>query len=189
MNIKRIWLIIPATLFPYLILFSELTVAYAWKCPFFHFIETNIIHGNYQYLTAAIWAWYALSVACIIIAFVTSIRREWDALSLAKTAMIVKLIQVPAYIGIFVLGVLFAISIILSPISLTLYVGDCLALLLSSLLTVSAVINSVRQKKFRFIEVIWIICLQTVFCADVIASTAFYMNFKKRKAANYEKEA
>ena len=69
---------------------------------------------------------------------------------LAKTAVTVKLCQIPAYILIFLLGVAFFFSIFTFAFSLALAVLDGLALLLSGLLTVAAVIRADRQGIYSF---------------------------------------
>lgn len=179
MTKKRCWMIIPAVLLPYLGLFTLATIFFSSKLPFFAFIVEFAFHNNGLNLIAALLLCCALATVLSIICFAASIRKRWDALSLAKCAMIVKLIQVPAYILIFASGVFLLITIFTIPFSIGLFLLDCLCLFLSGLLVASASINAVRQGLCEPKEIIWVIILQFVFCADVISSIVFYRKLKR----------
>lgn len=181
MDKKRIWLVIPTTLLPYLALFTLTAIFLSTKYRFFEVVMESVFNNNAIYLILALLLYCILATALSIIFFATSIRQEWEPVSLAKSAMIIKLIQVPAYALIFVLGILLVITIFTIPFSIGLFLLDCLCLFLSGLLTSAAVINAARQGIFSFKEVVWIIILQLVFCADVIASILFYLKVKERK--------
>jgi hypothetical protein len=99
---------------------------------------------------------------------------------MAKTAMIVKLTQVPAYVLIFILGVLFVITLFTIPFTLGIYLLDCLTLALTGFLTLAAVICAIRQGLCTWKECIWVVILQFIFCGDVVASILFFRMLKKR---------
>ena len=44
---------------------------------------------------------------------------------------------------------------------------------------ISSVIIAIRKNIFTFKEVFWVILLQFIFCADVIASVVFYIKLKR----------
>ncbi len=180
MNKKRIWLVISTILLPYFVLFMLATLFFSIEQPFFGYIMENIFRNNALSLLLALLIYCTVAIALSVVCFVISIRKSWDALSLAKTAMIIKLIQVPAYIAIFVLSVAFILTIFTFAFTFILILIDCLTLLLTGLLTVSSVINAVKNGTFRIKEVIWVIILQFVFCADVVASIIYYKKLRKR---------
>ena len=180
MNKKRIWLVIPTALFPYFLLWVLAVFFFSTELPLFEFIMERIFDGNALYFVAVLLLFAVLAVTMSILCFVISIRNRWNSLSLAKTAMIVKLCQVPAYVMIFILGVFLAMAIFTIPFSFGLFLFDCLFLMLTGLLTISGVINAIRQQVFTLKGSIWIIILQLVFCADVVASIVFYFVLKKR---------
>ncbi len=136
--------------------------------------------GNGLFLLAAMLLYGIFAGVLSILCFVHSIRKEWDACSLTKTAMIVKLCHVPAYVLIFVLGVIFALSVFTFPFALLLIFLDCVTLFLTGILSAAAVINAVRHGMFQLRELIWLLLLQFVFCADVVATMILY-----RKLSNF----
>lgn len=174
------WLTVPTVMLPYLALFALASIFFSTRLPFFEFIMDSVFGGNALNLLAAVLIYCILAASLSIIYFAAGLRKEWDALLLAKSAMIVKLIQVPAYVFIFALGVVFLITLFTIPFSVALFLIDCLTLVLTGLMTVSAVINAIRQGAFKSKEVIWIIILQLVFCADVVSTIVFYNLLKKR---------
>ena len=90
-----------------------------------------------------------------------------------------KLVQVPAYVLIFALGAVFVMTIFTIPFSIGLFVIDCLSVFMTGLFVISSVIATIRNNTFTLKEVIWVILLQFVFCADVISSVVFYIKLKR----------
>lgn len=184
MKQKIFLFIIPTILLPYLILFSIATVFLSTSVPLFTFIMETIFRGNALYLLAAILLYCLISAVLGIICFIAVLKENLDALLLSKRIMIVKLIQIPAYVVIFVLGVLLALTIFTYPVSFALFLLDCLTVFLTGLLVTAAAINSVRQGAFQCKHIIWIIVLQFIFCADVIASVLFYRMLNSKHQAD-----
>lgn len=178
MNRKAFLLIIPTILLPYLALFTLATIFFSTRTSLFRFIIEKIFCGNMLYLVAAFVLLCVITAATTAIFIIFAIRNRWNALKLAKVAMVIKLIQIPAYIMIFVLGFIFMFTIFTFVITLCLILVDCFILLLTGLLTTASVINAVRQGDVEFKEVVWVVILQTVFCADVIATVLFYRKLK-----------
>lgn len=179
MNKKLLLIIIPIALFPYLILFALATIFFSTEIPFFRWVMESVFDSNALLLIAALLLYFILTALLSIICFVVSIYAKWDALSLAKAAMIIKLIQIPAYVLIFALGFMFLITIFTAPISIILFMLDCLSMFLTGILVIASAISSVRNNIFSFKEISWVILLQFVFCADVISSVIFYNKLKR----------
>ncbi len=180
MNKKRIWLVIPTALLPYFVLCSSAVIFFSTKDPLCKFIIDRIFAGNGLLLIATLLIFSLVATVLSVICFIISIREKWNALSLAKTAMIIKLLQVPAYILIFIIGAIFLTTIFAIPFSFGLLLLDCLTLILTGLLTFAAAVNAVRQQIVIGKKWGLIVALQLVFCADVVASILFFFTLKKR---------
>ena len=178
MNSKRIWLMIPAAMNPYMFLIGVFGV---YVAPNFKFITES------QFLVAyGFFIWIGLflllglaAIGVTVVCFVLSITKKWEPVSLAKTAMIIKLIQIPAYIVIFILGLIFSVTVWLYVLSLFMIVVDYITLLMSSSLNIADVINAIREKKTTFKKSILIIISQFFFCVDVVGAIVFYSRLKK----------
>lgn len=182
MNAKRSLLILPALLLPYVALLALAVIFFSADLPMLARLMESVFNNNALILMAALLGYCLIAAALSIFCFFQSICKKWDALSMAKTAVIVKLIQIPAYIAVFVVGVLCTITVFTIPFTVGMFLLDCVTLFLSGLLTIAAVINAVRRGDFPFKHVFWIILLQFVFCADVVASIVLYKKLKKCNA-------
>lgn len=178
MKNKKILLAIPSIILPYVLLLVLFTIFSGSGNPISHFIIEDIFAGNGLLLFLAFCIFTFISFVLNIIFFVLSITKKWDELYLAKVAMITKLIQIPSYIVIFVLGVLLTITIFTFAFSILMFFFDYLTLIMTGLINSAAVINASRKKAVSFGKNIWIIILQFVFCADVVASIIFYIKIK-----------
>ena len=182
MKSKRILLALPTILLPYLALPIPATFILGAGTS----AQRNLMESIAQYGLLYIGVYILLCIlaaATMIIYLVSSIKNNVDAVSLAKMAMVVKLIHIPAYLGIFVMGFLFSIMIWTYWIAFLLILLDCFVLLLTGALSAASVVNSIRQGKFKMQDVIWMIILQNIFCADVVASCVFYWKLKKKQLA------
>lgn len=180
MNKKLLLIFIPIALVPYFALFVLATTFFSTEIPFFRWIMESVFDSNALYLIAALLLYYILAVVLSIVCFVVSIYAKWDALSLAKTAMIIKLVQIPAYLLIFVFGFMFLITIFTMPFSIGLFMLNCLSMFMTGLLVIASATSAIRNHIFSLKEILWVILLQFVFCADVISSVVFYNKLKGR---------
>ncbi len=171
---------IPALILPYVALLSLALIFFSSKVAIFDSVMENVFNNNGLLLIGVLLLFFVISAVLSVVFFVISIRNGWNALSLAKTAMIVKLIQIPAYVLIFILGVLLAITIFTLPFVLLLFLVDCFSLFSSGAIAVSAMINSVKQGEFKLKEVIGFIISQFIFCADVVMAIVFYKKLKRK---------
>ena len=178
---KRIWLAIPILLLPYLALLTLATIFLSTKSAFFNRVMESVFYGNALYLIATFLIYCLLVAVLSAVCFIVSIHKKWDAFSLAKFFMIVKLLQIPSYALIFVLGVLFSITIFTIPFSIALIFVDYVSLILSGLGVISAVINTIRQGVFNKKEVLWLLIAQFFFCIDVVAAMILYKKLKNLK--------
>lgn len=179
---KRVWLTIPTVLLPYFALFTLATVFLSTKTSFFKWVMESVFCGNAILLIAAFILYCLLAAVLNAVFLIGGLCNKTDALFLAKYYMTVKLIQIPGYALIFVLGVLCAITIVTIPFSVALFFVDCFSLLLSGLGVASAAVRAIRQGIFKPKEILWVLITQFIFCIDVVAAIILYVNLKNRKA-------
>ena len=182
MNKKLVFLSLPAALIPYLTLLAMTMIFFAAKVPLFDWLMENVFCNNALSLLAVLVIFCILAIVLTVICFVVSIRKNWDVLEMAKTVMIIKCLQIPAYLLIYVFGVICALTIFAVLFSIVLFIVDCLCLCMTGLLVIASAINAVKTKKFTCKSVFWILLLQFVFVADVIASIIFYNKLKRMDA-------
>ncbi len=187
---KKVFLrMIPAMLLPYLILFSYVVIFNYTDILLFDQIMEKVFDNNALILLGVLFIYCFITSIFSIISFAQSLRGKYDAKSLTKAALIVKLIQLPAYITIFVVGVIFVLSIWMIPFTIILFLIDSLTLILTSLFSLSGIIVSVKNGTFEFKEVILFAILQFIFCADVVSLFIFYKKLKSAETPSSPIEA
>ena len=179
MNKKLFLIFVPIVLVPYIALFALSTIFFSTDVSLFNWIMESIFGSNALYMLVVLLLYNVLVLVLGFVCFFVSIFKNWDALLLAKFAMIIKLAQVPAYLCNFVLGVMLLITLFTIPFSIGLFLINCLSVFISGLFVISSVIATIRNNIFTFKEVFWVILLQFVFCADVISSVVFYIKLKR----------
>lgn len=173
MNGKRILLLLPAALSPYLLIAS---MGITYSLPEKIFSHIGGPYNPWVLLVAPIFIF--ISFILCAVCFILSIKRKWDPLSLAKAAMIIKLTQIPAYLIIFVLGMLLATTIWLIALVLLLAFFDYVFLIMSGSVCIAAAINSEDDKRKALKKNLWIVICQFIYLADVIASVILYFRLK-----------
>lgn len=174
---KRIWLILPSLFLPYLLL---LTVSIIFFSPFLleHFTEL-LQNPSAILLVIPLFVIYCLlcTIPCGLFA-IFSVKNNWDELSIAKTSMIFKLVQIPAYIVIFVVGVLLFLGIWTIPVSIIFFIVDVLSVALTSIITISSIAIAMRNNKIQSDKAIAFIASQLFFCVDVLGAILYYRHLK-----------
>lgn len=138
------------------------------------------LFGNNIYIgffwLIALWV-IALINAVIVTIF--GVLSKSKSKQLAKTVMLVKLLQIPAYIAIFAVGMLCLATIFTVFLSVLLLIVDVMTILLSGLIGVSSVKNCYSDGVISYKESIIFGLLQFVFCIDVVISIVVYVKAKK----------
>jgi hypothetical protein len=105
--------------------------------------------------------------------------RKDDPGDLIRAALLIKLFHIPAYIVVFVFGVIAAIMIFMTlPLILMLILFDCIVLLFSSLISVFALAKNIKNNKL--LSVVALIC-QFFFCADIISLFVLWIISKNQR--------
>lgn len=182
MNRRNIWLILPSALLPCVLL---LTLAVIFFSVPDEYLGLYTIFSQGVILHFFVYA--LVSVPLAVTCFVLCITKKYDSLSIAKTAMIIKLAQIPVFIVIFVLGVLFFITIFTIAFSFVMFLVDVCTVFATGLLTLAAVINASKSGEIPIKRSFWVIILQCVFCLDVVAAVLFYIQLKneRRRASEH----
>ena len=162
-----------AAIFPYSVLF-------ALYCMFSGFLMHSVFQSNGFLLLLAVLLFWVVSLGCAVATCVMSLARKWDSYELARANMILKLIPVPAYILIFLIGCAFLITIFTFAISVILMLLDGMAIVLSGLIGVAAVKRNHSDKILSTKEMVVHGILQFVFCADVVSAIVVF--YKARRA-------
>ena len=143
------------------------------------------LFGNSIYnLVIPVALFIVVTVILTIVCFIFSQAKKWDAYALAKTMAIIKTIHIPAYVAIFVVAVFCALTVFSLPFTVLLAVFDYILLVMSGIMTSSAVILAINQnpqmsKKYYFLAV-----LQFVYCIDVVATWILYLKLKREREKN-----
>ena len=180
MHKKYTWMLAPTVLLPYLVLTALAMIFLSPTVALFGNMMQSVFDGNAWHLIIVLLVICAIAVALSVTHNVLAVRYRWDAFALSKMAMIVKLMQVPAYVLIFALGVACVAVIWTIPFAIGLFLLDGLTLMLTALVTVAAVVNGVREKMVTVQAGVVLILLQFMFCADVAAAIVLYRKLKRR---------
>lgn len=170
-------LAVPVMIFPY-------SLFLGMYCLYTPAIMERVFFSNGYLLIAAM-------LLCAVVAFVFALAlavaglvRKYDALSLARLNMIIKLCQIPAYAVIFVLGALFFVSVFGIGFTVFFVLFDCLAILMSGLTGAVSSLRAYAEKKVIKSEMIVFAVLQFIFVADVVACVLLYFHLKNRTKQN-----
>ena len=159
-------LLIPAMLFPY------------------SFVLGFVFSEGYANSDSAIFAlaafvglFFILPLVCNI-AFIVFSRKD-DPYKLISSALIVKLVHIPSYVIIFVMGLISSLMIFMTlPLILMLILFDYIVLITSSFISVFALAKNINEKKT--LSILALIC-QFFFCADIISLFVLWIISKNQK--------
>lgn len=160
-RMKKLILLLPCTIFPYS-LFMGL----------YHFIKgMGNLGESFSFLP---WL-FIVSFICNVIFLVLSIHQKWDCKKIALLNMVIKIVQIPAYVAVFLLGVFSFGALFTIGLAVVFFLFDCASIFLSGLIGITSVIrcytDRIISKRFSIINGL----LQFVFCADVISSIIIFM--------------
>lgn len=163
-------------LFPY-------AVAFVLYCIFSGFLMENIFQNNaYLCLILLVIIW-AVALVCAVSTCAASLIRKWDFVELCRVNLLIKTISIPAYLFIFIFGIVCMLTIFTFAISVILMDLDVMSIILSGLIGISAVKRSYDNEAISAGEMVLYSILQFVFCADVIVSIIVFHKSKKKSKA------
>lgn len=170
---KNLWLLLPGALVPYWVLGILALVYFGGEL-------WEIFNNNIYSLLALFGVYLLVSLALSIVYGVRVLRGKISCKAAAKAAMVIKLAQIPAFVAIFLLGVLFFIAIWTIFFTLALVFFDGVSLVLSGIPCGAAVIAAAKKDLLTPGESGMLGAAQFFFCADVIAAVILYKKLAKR---------
>lgn len=174
-------LCIPIILFPYTLLF-------ALHCMYTGFLMESLFAGNGYLLLAAVALYGVIAFLFCVLLCALSFAKKWNAAVLARCNMIIKLCQIPAYLAIFVLGIVFSISIFGIPFVLLFSLCDIAAIVMSGLIGVVACYGTFAEKRMpRSDAIVYALC-QFLFCVDVVVCVMLYVCALRGDRSGRERE-
>lgn len=163
-------LLLPGTLLPYGFLF--------FLFGFFRGFLLDLI-GNPLWILLWLGIWSFIAFLANLAFFILALGKQWSGRSLALVSMTLKLIQIPGYVAIFLLGCIFAITIWLFAFIIVLFFFDCLTILLTGLVGLAASIRCAKEKRVSKGLCIANGILSFVFCVDVVFAILFYIKSRR----------
>lgn len=168
---KRFILLIPAAIFPYTLLFS-------FYCIFTGFCMDFLFNNNAFILLFYLFLVFIIALFCNLVFLALSIFKKWNSHKICLANMIIKIIQIPAYILIFILGLIFFITIFTFGFTIFFIIFDCLAIFLTGIIGLSAIGRSYMEgKTSKFFSIINGIC-QFILCIDIISAIVIFIKSK-----------
>jgi hypothetical protein len=168
---KRYLPLLLVIVFPYFIVFSLF-------CIFTGFLIETFFQNNGLLLLLALIIIYTIAMICSIMTFIISLVKKRSAQEVARINMIVKLLHIPAYIIIFIIGLFGLITIFTMAISIVLVIMDCMTIFLTGLIGLGGIIRGLGENKLSKKEAVIHAIFQFVFCADIISSIIVYRKIK-----------
>lgn len=131
-------------------------------------------------IVPAVWLVFFLIVLLpnMIYAFILP-RLQYEGRQLLFWNMLLKLFNVPIYIGVFLIALLLNIFII--PLIPLLFLFDYSLLLPSTMYGISGIWQCYRKKQFSAVETVINFVLQFLFCFDVCSSIYCYIRARRTK--------
>lgn len=140
----------------------------------------TVFNNNILYCIILIMILGLISLLASISICVLGYLKKWTPIEMAYINMIIKLAQIPAYIAIFVLGVIFLLTIFTFGFVIAFVIVDILTILISGLIGVTATMKNYTYGSLSKSECVIHSILQFVFCVDVVSAIIVYRKSKKK---------
>lgn len=140
----------------------------------FPYVLFLVLYGHGDFWGALSVTWLTGLICALVVLFV---RRLWSVQALSLTAMIVKLLQIPAYVMWF----LFAMVAFLFGGPVIAFFFDVLTIILSGLLGLAGVLRTREEGKLTTPQAVGYGILQFIFCVDIVSAILVYCASRKHK--------
>ena len=154
-------------------------------CALFPYASIGVIYVLIKGYFPAAFPWEIFSALLYmaelwLIALIAVLRRKerYTPLALARAVMIVKLVQIPAYAWILLLGLGFSLTVYFA-VNVVFFLFDVLTIALSGLLGVAAVGRAQEEGIFTKYHAERLGIFQFIFCVDVVASMISYCRLRR----------
>ena len=158
---------------PYILLFALYSIFIN------QYIVERFFGGNGLWLLFVIFVTIVISFICTLVYMPFCLAKGWGARQTAFFNMLIKLVQIPAYLAIFVLGVLFFLTIFTYAFSVFFVLFDCITIFLTGLVGLTANLRLYKERKCSGSFAALNSVCQFVFCIDVISAVIVYICSRK----------
>lgn len=177
---KKYLLFVPAMLYPYFIVAILFLLFNRDSAPGRIFWEgMNSIENNGLLLLILVLLVWLGCIFSIIIAFSRAVKNKWDTVKLLRMNMIVKLVHIPTYIFLFVLGLVCLMMIFTVGVTVIIVILDAMTIFLSGMISVLTVSKGCTEKLFSPGKAVLFGILGFVYCVDVIEAVILYIKVKR----------
>lgn len=170
---KRFLLLVPVMIQPYILLFALYSIFIN------QYIVERFFGSNALWLLFVIFLTIVISFICTLVYMPFCLAKGWGARQTAFFNMLIKLVQIPAYLAIFVLGVLFFLTIFTYGFSVFFVLFDCITIFLTGLVGLTANLRVYKEGKCSGSFAALNSVCQFVFCIDVISAVIVYICSRK----------
>ena len=156
-------------------------------CALFPYASIGVIYVLIKGYFPAAFPWEIFSallymaelwlIALIAVLLLLRRKERYTPLALARAVMIVKLVQIPAYAWILLLGLGFSLTVYFA-VNVVFFLFDVLTIALSGLLGVAAV-SRAQEGIFTKYHAERLGIFQFIFCVDVVASMISYCRLRR----------
>ena len=161
---------------------EELPLALLLTAPYAMLAGSIVLlsHGK-PWMALALWGLIVLLVFApgMIRAFHLP-RRGWTARRLLFWNMVLKLCNIPFYLGVFFVGLMMSVFVI--PLLLPLILIDYSVLLPSTMYGLSGLLQAHREGRFSAKTLVIFGIMQFLFCLDVVSAVWMYISARKWEA-------
>lgn len=151
--------------------------------PYYVLLIFFILLGGYGgehglILLASIGIFYLVAFISAILLFTSSLKKSADTHALLRTNLILKLIHMPAYVMLFIMGLLSTITIFTIGFTLVVILLDVLIIILSGLVGLGAISKALMDKQISKEDGFLHGAMQFVFCIDIFSAIVVYRKLK-----------
>ena len=171
---KKYLLALPIFLFPYSLLFGL-------YCLYTGFLMESVFQNNGYLLILALFLCTLVSLAFTGALCARSLAKKTDAAEMAKLNMIVKLVHIPAYIAIFLLGAVMLISVWGIGFTIVFSLLDVAAIGMTGFIGAVAVVRAGAEGRILRRDAVLYAIGQFLFCIDIAACILLYLRVRGKR--------
>lgn len=169
----------PIIIYPYTILITLILLFRLGSPDNIEMILERYFGNNIFVAITLILVYYGVCIISVFITMVLTLRNHLNSKNILKVNLIIKCLQIPAYIGIFIIGLMCLLTIFTFGISVVLFLFDCFSIFLSGMIALSGIIGARKQGLItKNCSIIYGIC-SFIFCIDIVIAFSLYIKSKK----------
>lgn len=174
---KKYLLAIPVMLFPY-------SLIAAMCCLYSPMIMERVFMNNgYLLILSVVFFGFVAAVFSLSTGLLVLLKKKPDgaggALGAARLNMVIKLVQIPAYLVIFLLGLVFSLTIFGIGFVIFFFFIDCVSIAMSGFIGVAAVVRSYAAGFVTLKRGVLLAALQFMFVADIVCCIVLFVSSQR----------